>query len=406
MNRGKMRTRILHWYSDCLSGGSVANGVLGLAERQAHLGAEVVVAAAKPSGPSLYGPVEIRGRVHVVAWPPLWTRGFRGMVLRCVPPDAIRQLRAFRPDLVHVHGAFNPENLWVRGLAGPPIVFSPHGGFHPDVFAKRRKLAKHLYFNIEKRLLHKRVRAFHALSPAEAVDIARLFTGRTVYCAPEASNILAELSRMSERPPRPDDPVRYVFVGRLDVFTKGLDILLDAFADAERRLQGREVTLTLVGPDWRGSLRWLRRRTEELGIAHRVLLTGAVSRREVASMLHQSDIYVQLSRHDGFPSSVSEALLAGKPVILSQAVGHASYPEVASLPHVRVVPPTTTGAVEAMLDLSRRIGELEKIAEQHRTGVDNFFSWERIAGLHLETYKNIVAASPQQTQEVRQSVFP
>lgn len=395
-----VRMRILHWYSNCLSGGGVANAVLGLAESQVRLGTEVVVAAAKPSGPPLYGPLEIGGDVTVVAWQPLWTCEVGGIVLRGVPRDAIRRLRAFGPDLVHVHGAFNPENLWVPFLTGRPIVFSPHGGFHPDVFANRRRIAKHLYFNIEKRLLHSRARAFHALSTAEAADIGRLLPGRRVYCVPHAANMSTDLSRMNEVRPRSDNRVRYVFVGRLDVFTKGLDILLDAFADAVRCLRGRDVTLTLVGPDWRGSLAWLRRRTEELGIARRVVLTGAASSREVASILNQSDIYVQLSRHDGFPSSVSEAFLAGKLVILSQAVGHASYAEVACLPHVRVVPARAREASEAMLDFAHRIGEFGEMAEQYRAQVAGFFSWERIAGLHLETYEKILAAAPRQREDV------
>jgi len=201
--------------------------------------------------------------------------------------------------------------------------------------------------------------------------------------------------------------VRYVFVGRLDVFTKGLDILLDALADAGRRLRGGEVTLTLVGPDWRGSHEWLRRRTEKLGIARRVVLTGAVSSRDVVSILHQSDIYVQLSRHDGFPSGVSEAFLAGKPVILSQAVGQASYAEVVSLPHVRVVPPRAREAAEAILEFAHRIGELRTIAEQYRAEVAHFFSWERIAGLHLEAYEKVILGAPQQRKDVvRQGAGP
>lgn len=399
--------RILHWYANCLSGGSVAHGVLGLAESQARLGVEVAIAAAVPSGPPLYGPVALSGEVVIVDWRPQWTCEFGGILVRCVPVEAVRRLRAFRPDLVHVHGAFNPENLWAPFLIGCPIVFSPHGGFHPNVFTIRRRIAKHLYFSIERRLLHSRVRAFHALSTAEAVDIGRLLPGRTVYCAPEASSMSAELSPGSEVRPRSDNWAKYVFVGRLDVFTKGLDILLDALADAGRRLRGREVTLTLVGPDWRGSLEWLRRRTEELGIARQVVLTGAVSTRDVVAMLHESDIYVQLSRHDGFPASVSEAFLAGKPVILSEAVGHASYAEVTSLPHVRVVPPRAGEAAEAILESAHRIGELRTIAKQHQAEVAHFFSWERIAGLHLKAYEKVVVGAPEQRKDVvRQGAGP
>lgn len=386
-----MGIRIVHWYPNCLGGGGVANAVLGLARSQVRLGAEVVVAAAKLSGPPLYGPLDIDPDIVVVPWQPRWTCRVAGAVLRGLPRDVARRLRAFTPDVVHVHAPFNPDNLWVPFLFRCPMVFSPHGGFHPQVFTQSRRMAKRLYFGMEQRLLHRRVAAFHALSAAEREDIARLMPGKRVYCVPQTSNLPTELSLVRDVQRGSGDGVSFVFVGRLDVFTKGLDILLEAFACAERRLGGQEVTLTLVGPEWGGSLAWLQKRAQELGIAHRVVFPGTLSRGELTLTLRRSGIYVQLSRHDAFPLSVIEALLAGKPAILSSAVGLASYQEVASLPHVRVVPPRTDEAAEAMVDFARRVGELKKIAEHYRPKVEDFFSWERAARLHLEAYEKIRA---------------
>jgi glycosyltransferase involved in cell wall biosynthesis len=184
--------------------------------------------------------------------------------------------------------------------------------------------------------------------------------------------------------------VRFVFVGRLDVFEKGLDFLLEAFAEVEARLrERRQIVLTLVGPDWGGSRAWLERRKEQLGITSRLVFTGAVSGQEVGRTLHQSDIYVQLSRYDGYALSLTEALCAGKPAVLSATVGQASYPEVTSLPHVRVVPLRTKEAADAMADFALRLPELKTLAEQNRAKAQAFCSWDRVAGLHFQIYQNV-----------------
>jgi glycosyltransferase involved in cell wall biosynthesis len=110
---------------------------------------------------------------------------------------------------------------------------------------------------------------------------------------------------------------------------------------------------------------------------------------EVGRILRQSDIYVQLSRYDGYPFSVTEALSAGKPAVLSATIGHATYPEVTSLPHVRVVPLRANEAADAMTDFALRLPELNALAEQHRAKAQAFCSWDRVAGLHLQVYESM-----------------
>jgi glycosyltransferase involved in cell wall biosynthesis len=134
---------------------------------------------------------------------------------------------------------------------------------------------------------------------------------------------------------------------------------------------------------------WLKNRALELGIGDQITMTGAVPGRGVASILQQSDVYVQLSRHDGFPLSVSEALLAGKPAILSDAIGTTSYHEVALLPHVRILPPRIKEAADAIADFAQRLPELRRTADQYQRVIREFFSWVRIAGLQLDMYDQI-----------------
>jgi len=184
--------------------------------------------------------------------------------------------------------------------------------------------------------------------------------------------------------------VRFLFAGRLDVFTKGLDILLDAFEMAASRSGSAHISLILAGPDWKGGRPWLEHRATELGIGDRVEFTGPLTPGQVGAMLAAADIYVQLSRHEGFPLSVAEALLASKPAVLSNAIGTISYPEIASLPHIRVVPPSREEAARAMIEAAESLPEVRRAALCCQRLVSDFFSWDRIARLHLEQYRQLV----------------
>lgn len=381
--------RVLHWYPNFLGGGAVASAVYGLALSQSRLGAVVAIATASSSSPPLYGPLAHDSGITIIEWRPRGTVHLHGSVLRFLPPQTARHLRTFRPDVVHVHGELNADNLWVSHIFDGPVVLSPHGGFHPVVFSKGRRLTKYAYFRLARWLLYRNVHAFHALSPAEAEHLRVLLPDAFVYCVPQGSNLC--VPHAAQILPRSQHHVRFVFVGRLDVFTKGLDLLLKAFAALARWDAKNRASLTLVGPEWRGSRQELEKLIKELGITDRVQFTGALPGEQVALALAHADIYVQLSRHDGFPLSLVEALLARKPSIVSQAVGTVSYPEIARLPHVRIVAPAVEEAALAMADFSRCVDELRLLAERFHADVREFFSWERIAKAQLCMYESVAA---------------
>ena len=58
---------------------------------------------------------------------------------------------------------------------------------------------------------------------------------------------------------------------------------------------------------------------------------------------------MQASRHEGFSLSATEALVAGKPVIMTDVNGASAFEEITSLGHVRVVPPDVKDLANAMI---------------------------------------------------------
>ena len=383
--------RLLHWYPNMSGGGGVARALLALALHQARLGASVAVAMRKDSGEALYEPVELEGVAAPFEWRPhRRIRVGKRLSIDFIDRRDVERLVGFQPDVVHVHGEYNLNNLWVRRLFKCPIVLSPHGVFHPCLFQKAGRVGRLVYFHVARRMLYEFVARFHALSPMEADHIRKLLPSASIHCIPQGPSLSSIREGGCATPAREDGCLRLIFVGRLDVYTKGLDILLEGLAGLRGSVDAQRLSMVLVGPDWNGGEAWLRRRTRELGIDRQVVFTGPLAGSGVADALEQSDIYIQLSRNEGFPLSIAEALLMGKPVIMSRAIGTASYPEVASLPHVRVVDPHPHEAAKAIVDSARRLIELRQAAAGHRESLRAFFSWDRVAKLHIQMYEGII----------------
>ena len=111
------------------------------------------------------------------------------------------------------------------------------------------------------------------------------------------------------------DEADYV-VGHVGRFSrqKNHAFLVDAFAEMARRAP--ECRLLLVG-DGEDRLE-ITRRIAEMGLADRVAMTGAVD--NVADYLQAMDVFVLPSLYEGLPISAVEAVGAGLPVVLSDAI--------------------------------------------------------------------------------------
>ncbi len=108
---------------------------------------------------------------------------------------------------------------------------------------------------------------------------------------------------------------RFLFVGQL-IERKRVDLLIEAMG-----LLGREDFELIVigegpcGPYWRA--------LAEGTLPGRVRWSGLVPMNTVPALMAQADCLVLPSRHDGWGAVVSEALMAGTPVICSDACGSA-----------------------------------------------------------------------------------
>jgi glycosyltransferase involved in cell wall biosynthesis len=134
--------------------------------------------------------------------------------------------------------------------------------------------------------------------------------------------------------------------GRVDIFRKGLDVLLDAWTKLRAERPHQDWRLVLIGSgDDASKLRGM------LHGLHSVIWIDCYirDRSQMRSWLSAADVYVMASRHEGFPVAPLEGMACGLPIIATAVPGIAELMgEEAPLPGI-IVPITDVGALSEAL---------------------------------------------------------
>jgi glycosyltransferase involved in cell wall biosynthesis len=118
----------------------------------------------------------------------------------------------------------------------------------------------------------------------------------------------------------PSDAEVVAWHGQVQLWRKGLDTLLDAWAPLARAQAESERRLVLVGSG--EDLPEVRRRIESESLPGVHVVDAWVhDRRRLADLLAAADVYAFPSRHEGLAVAPIEALAAGLPVVASDARG-------------------------------------------------------------------------------------
>jgi len=225
-------------------------------------------------------------------------------------------------NLVHLHGPFTQENILISlclFLLGIPYVISSHGSFSPGAM-KGKYLLKLIYKYFFALPICNSAKLVHVHTESDLQE-ARNF-GVTVSCvvAEHGSDHISE--KFSEKikteltPPIEINPEKFnlLFLGRLDPWHKGLDILIEAIS----ALNNKDVNLFLIGPPksrYKGVLEELVNRLE---LCDQVkILPPVYDLVKKINWYSSVDLFVHPSRFDVFPIAIYEALAAGCPVMVT-----------------------------------------------------------------------------------------
>ncbi len=179
-------------------------------------------------------------------------------------------------------------------------------------------------------------------------------------------------------------PDQYVlYVGTLER-RKNLSNLIRAF-DKARRMGQFDHALVLAGQ--RGWLyEDLFRTVEELGLGDRILFLGYVPDQDLPGLYSGADLFVYLSKYEGFGLPVLEAMACGVPVLSSNS---SSLPEVAGDAAV-LVPPEDIDL--AAREMKRILSDRDLRQEMANKGLHRAtcFTRARLARETIAVYEEVV----------------
>ena len=111
--------------------------------------------------------------------------------------------------------------------------------------------------------------------------------------------------------------IRCVFIGRIDIYQKGLDLLLNAIRLKKDILANDNVSFSIYGPK-SPDTEEMYKRIQELGLTELVSLKGETSGDAKKKVLLTSDVFILTSRSEGHPMGLIEALAYGLPCLVSK----------------------------------------------------------------------------------------
>jgi glycosyltransferase involved in cell wall biosynthesis len=224
---------------------------------------------------------------------------------------------------------------------------------------------------------------------AQAIELFGLDPSRVVTVHHGVSDEIRDMAgsgQVAERPEAAGDDPYLLMVSTLYGF-KNHRRLIEAFADLvrERRLPHR---LLIVGGDadvTRSELAALARR---LGVADRVVLTGALPHDQVPALVAHADAVVYPSLYETFGMPVLEALASGRPLVTSD---HGPMAELAG-DAAQLVRADDAGSIAAgiaaVVTDSRRQDELMAAGPARASE----FSWEACASKTAAALEQAVLA--------------
>ncbi len=299
------------------------------------------------------------------------------------------------PDLVNFHSTYIPFHIalarQIRHLGWPYIV-TPRGGMTrvAQNIKKPKKLISNILFF---RSYIKYAAAIHALSDAEAEQIQSLFTVNKIITAPNAVN--EELFDMSDnlKPARLSDFAEGVhlmlgFVGRLDVYIKGIDLLLQALAKVKSQLSAPMCKLFIVGPFFSNKDRdYCISTIQSLGLKDIVKVVGSKYGQEKWSYFLACDLYIQTSRSEGMPMSVLEAMAMGRPCLVTSETRMGSIVREGGGWECEANPKSIASAIKSIYETK---DSLKRLGQQSRKLIQSRFTWPIVARQLKEEYLQII----------------
>ena len=284
--------------------------------------------------------------------------------------------------IFHIHGGWIPVFYSIsRRLTSSslPFVFTPHGAYNTIAMQKNKWIKKIYFALLEKNLLLK-AKSIHHIGQSETLGLSQIYNGQNMTLLPYGfTPDTAVLSKS------PDKKCIFGFVGRMDIYTKGLDLILKAFSQLPKELQRAELWIVGDGPERSD----LEKMATLYSISDKVVFWGSKFGHEKSEIMSKMDVFIHASRNEGLPASVLEAAAMGIPCIVTEATNIAENITLHEA-GIAVKNENTTELNKAMVTMVKawQHNILDQYSQRCEEMVRRSYSWEVLIPQYQKMYQN------------------
>jgi glycosyltransferase involved in cell wall biosynthesis len=280
-----------------------------------------------------------------------------------------------RSDVFVLNGVFNPDTYALsRACRQNKIgyVSWPHDPYNRQVFAKRGYL-KWPHWYLRDRPMLRGARAIQVFDSRHTEWLRKLAVTTPTIEIPngiDPQDVIPE----SDLRWNSNGPAKLIYLGRIDYFNKGLDVLLDSFASIRIVCDAR---LTIQGPD-DGDSQMLRLRAAKMRLGEdRIEFREPQFDRKATEILAEHDIFVLPSRFEGFGLSALEAMVSARVLLVPWSSGLAKHVRAAGCGVV--VTPDAESVTKGIYELMEHRPRWKEMGMAGREYALANFRWDRIA---------------------------
>jgi glycosyltransferase involved in cell wall biosynthesis len=184
----------------------------------------------------------------------------------------------------------------------------------------------------------------------------------------------------------PEEKPFILSLGRIDIYMKGLDLLLEAFS----RMRSTSVSLKIAGAGKPNDMKRLTELIRRLNLEKRVEYLGRVEEREKLELLRTCLFLAMPSRFEGWGITAVEANAAGKAVLGTRIRGLTE--AVENEKTALLIEPERVDPLASALDfLVENEDQRRRLGRQGREWARRF-SWDFIAEEQLGFYRRVLEA--------------
>ena len=278
-------------------------------------------------------------------------------------------------DVLVFHSTYIPGNVaaaWSARRHGVPYIVMPHGGY--NVQARGRRYRRKLLWRPVERHYLERALAVHVFFENETRDAAEVAPNARWLVAPTGFDMPAD---------RWDGGTGgyLAWLGRYDIRTKGLDLLVHAMGQlpAQDRLP-----LRLHGRRSEDSPEDVEKIAHASGVADVVTVGGQIGENEKRDFFRRAVAYVHPSRWESHSLGLVEALAYGIPSVVS--VFCVIAPALRAANAAVIVEPTPDGIAQGVSTLLRRPHEYSDRAIRF---VQTSLAWNVITDHYLRQIERL-----------------